>query len=1106
MRLLLILSSIFFLGCAVSRQKDTAMKPALVKQLRQVLDQSADQYKSMMPTIPEGLLPRTFEKGELKTTRSDGWVSGFYPATLLYLHHYTPDTALRGEALRKMKVLEKEQFNTRTHDLGFMMFCSFGNAARIIPGADYDSIIINSARSLSTRFDPKVGCIRSWDSGPDKFLVIIDNMMNLELLMHAFRMTGDSSFYNISVTHANTTMKHHFREDFSSYHVVDYDPLTGEVGKKHTHQGAHDTSAWARGQAWGLYGYTMMYRETGDARYLEQATSIAEFILDHPRMPADMVPYWDFDAPVISDAYRDASAAAVISSALLELSEYVVGDLKKTYFSTAEKILESLSRAPYKTSGMEAGGFILKHSVGHMPNQSEIDVPLSYGDYYFVEAALRYIGKIPKDGFASRKDDVQRMVMKTLEKVEKEKNAVKSSTTETSIANHFSAANVLISRYRDYLLMEKDRAVPVPVVPAIGDNGRWKDIDYTGNQPGVWQVASHMQRIQQMALQYANPTSGKYRSPALRESISKALTDWFSNRYQSKNWWHNEIGIPRIMRDIIVLMKDDMKGEELKNSLEILAQHKVNGTGANLVWSADLGLHYGALTNNYPMMKACRDTILTVMKISTEEGVQPDFSFHQHGKRLQMYHYGGAFLVDNVRLAWQLANTSLAYPKDKISVLAGFVLNGWQGMARGIHTVPGTIDRAASRKNALHSADIRDLIPLMYDILPDSTAAFRKMLEVQQGKSSLVGYRYYPYSDFTAYHQPEFSFFLKTHSNRTLLTESINQENLKGGLLNSGDSYFVVDGKEYFNLLPYWDWSRIPGITNFKSSKPATSAGLPFTGNVGDQESGIAVMDYLLKRGDSTLKAKKIWVSSGNLVVSLIGGIQTEGFRSNPFTAMDQSRWNGDVSVKDKSGRIILLKENKSAIQLNGDKTEKGKNIKEKEGLHRLTNVHYIHHRNFAYIPLYNDTIELSLQAVEARWSDINRSESSELTRDSVFMPTIIHGQPTSGYVVAFAPDLQKAEKIARDKSWKVLRNDSLAQALLLDNDKLYAALYIAGSQDLGNDLKVTASRPCLLMADKNRVLLSDPSHSGGPVNITINGKQYSSVLPADGTTIVINR
>jgi hypothetical protein len=346
----------------------------------------------MMSIAPPNVFPRTFENGKLLTTGSGGWVSGFYPGTLLRLYQFSKDNALLQEATQRLTSLQKEQYNKNTHDLGFMMYCSFGNANRIAPNPQYDSILLNSARSLCTRFNPTVGCIRSWNSEPDHFVVIIDNMMNLELLMYAFRQTNDSSFYHIAVTHANTTIKNHFRPDYSSYHVVDYNPNTGAVQEKRTHQGYANESAWARGQAWGLYGFTMMYRETGDKTYLDQANHIAQFILHHPNLPADKIPYWDFNAPNIPDAYRDVSAGAIISSALLELANYTTGSTKKEYQTVAATILQNLAKAPYRAEGNEAGGFLLKHSVGHLPGKSEIDVPLSYADYYFVEAAMRYLG------------------------------------------------------------------------------------------------------------------------------------------------------------------------------------------------------------------------------------------------------------------------------------------------------------------------------------------------------------------------------------------------------------------------------------------------------------------------------------------------------------------------------------------------------------------------------------------------------------------------------------------------------------------------------------------------------------------------------------------
>jgi unsaturated chondroitin disaccharide hydrolase len=391
--LLLILCSALFNSACVARKAAFKPKKDLVAIIDKNLADAGKQYLVLKSTLTDDRFPKTFypATGKSETSGSGWWCSGFYPGTLLYLYEQTNDTVLYNESLRMLNLLQKEQYNKTTHDLGFMMFCSFGNANRIAPKPEYKDILVNSARSLCTRFNSTVGCIKSWDrKDPNTFLVIIDNMMNLELLFWATRVTGDSSFYKIAVTHANTTIKNHFRADYSSYHVIDYDPNTGAVKKKMTAQGFADESAWARGQAWGLYGYTVMYRETKDKQYLQQAQHIADFLLTHPNLPANKVPYWDFNAPDIPNALRDASAGAIMAAALIELGQYADKKAGAMYVNTAETILRTLSSPVYKAPIGSNGGFILTHSVGHLPGKSEIDVPLTYADYYFVEAMLRY--------------------------------------------------------------------------------------------------------------------------------------------------------------------------------------------------------------------------------------------------------------------------------------------------------------------------------------------------------------------------------------------------------------------------------------------------------------------------------------------------------------------------------------------------------------------------------------------------------------------------------------------------------------------------------------------------------------------------------------------
>jgi unsaturated chondroitin disaccharide hydrolase len=332
--------------------------------------------------------PRTLENGKLKLVASRDWTSGFFPGVLWLLYEQTQEETLMLLAKDFTAAIEQEKLNATTHDMGFKIYCSFGNGYRLTNDSHYRDVIIQSARTLSTRFNENIGCIRSWDHNRDKwdFPVIIDNMMNLELLFAATKLTGDSSFYKIAVAHANTTMKNHFRPDYSSYHVIDYESVTGNVTKKNTHQGYSHESAWSRGQAWAVYGYTMCYRETKDPKYLLQAEQVATFILNHPRLPADKVPYYDFDAPGIPNEPRDASAAAVIASALYELGGYSKNG--KQYFKAADEICETLTN-DYRSPIGENKGFILLHSTGSKPANSEVDVPLSYADYYYLEALSR---------------------------------------------------------------------------------------------------------------------------------------------------------------------------------------------------------------------------------------------------------------------------------------------------------------------------------------------------------------------------------------------------------------------------------------------------------------------------------------------------------------------------------------------------------------------------------------------------------------------------------------------------------------------------------------------------------------------------------------------
>jgi len=384
-------------------------KNNLQENISTVFTTAAEQYKTLLDSANRQMkYPRSSKNGNLTYVGIEDWTGGFWPGALWYMFEYTQNSAWKEAAIKWTETLESNQFNTRHHDIGFMMYNSYGNGYRLTKNEKYKAILIQSAKSLCKRYNEKVGAIKSWNDKPSldgkdtmRFPVIIDNMMNLELLFFASKITGDPTYKNIAIKHAEKTMQNHLRSDFSSYHVVDYDTLTGKALHKETNQGFAHNSTWTRGEAWGIYGFTMTYRETGDIRFLNTAISMADFFINHKNLPSDKIPNWDFNvneagfippsnaqANQLNYIPRDASAASILASALLELSNYA-GAKNMIYKTTANQILTSLSSPSYLAKTGTNNGFILMHCTGNANRLSEVDKPIMYGDYYFLEAMLR---------------------------------------------------------------------------------------------------------------------------------------------------------------------------------------------------------------------------------------------------------------------------------------------------------------------------------------------------------------------------------------------------------------------------------------------------------------------------------------------------------------------------------------------------------------------------------------------------------------------------------------------------------------------------------------------------------------------------------------------
>lgn len=375
------------IACNTSRSGNSLDTAELYQSQLDVQSQKALRYLQDLAIDSMGI-PRSVRRdGSLNGTPSRDWTSGFYPGELWLLYEYTGDQKLQEAALAWTRFIEKEKYDTHTHDLGFKLYCSFGQAFRLTNKEAHKQVILEASNTLIKRYNPTVGAIRSWDFNQDvwQFPVIIDNMMNLEMLFAATRMTGDSLYYDIAYQHALTTLKHHIRPDHSTYHVIDFDTLSGEVRHRHTHQGYSDSSAWSRGQAWNIYGFSMAFRETGDPRFLAQASAVTQYFYTHPNMPAHGVPYWDFDAPKIPNEPLDVSAAAVAVSGMLILCE-LDSAYRESHLHQVDQTLQTLGKQEFAS---QVPPFLLDHSVGSIPGDFEVDVPIIYADYYYVEALMR---------------------------------------------------------------------------------------------------------------------------------------------------------------------------------------------------------------------------------------------------------------------------------------------------------------------------------------------------------------------------------------------------------------------------------------------------------------------------------------------------------------------------------------------------------------------------------------------------------------------------------------------------------------------------------------------------------------------------------------------
>ncbi|XMO85351.1 glycoside hydrolase family 88 protein [Algibacter sp. AS12] len=377
---------VILLTSCFSEKKETASL-----NIDKTLESNVLKTKATVKTLKSASrLPRSIENNEKNWSLVPvkDWCSGFWPGVLWYAYEASGDESIKKEAEKFTIPIKKIAYKSALdHDIGFQVYCSYGNGYRLTGNEAYKEVLLAAADTLATLYNPIVGSIHSWPMKPQyPHNTIIDNMMNLELLFWAAKNGGSKTLYDIAESHAEVTMKNLVRPDYSAYHLGSFDDKTGAFIRGVAHQGYADDSMWARGQTWGIYGFAFSYRETGREDFLNTSTHLADKYLE--RLPVDGIPFWDFDDPKVPNAPKDASAAAIAACGMLELAVLVKDDaLKNKYYNAAKRFISILSTDAYMSN--QKNQALLLHSTGHHPKNSEIDASIIYADYYFMEALLR---------------------------------------------------------------------------------------------------------------------------------------------------------------------------------------------------------------------------------------------------------------------------------------------------------------------------------------------------------------------------------------------------------------------------------------------------------------------------------------------------------------------------------------------------------------------------------------------------------------------------------------------------------------------------------------------------------------------------------------------
>jgi len=604
----------------------------------------------------------------------------------------------------------------------------------------------------------------------------------------------------------------------------------------------------------------------------------------------------------------------------------------------------------------------------------------------------------------------------------------------------------------------------------IKPDGSFSDIDYNDRTRGGWSVADHLSRTLTLAISWKSPQSPNFNSPKLKNPLFSTLNFWLKNDFINPNWWYPEIGVPRVLGQIMVLLKEDLSKQEMEAGLKIMDRAKIGKTGQNKVWLAQNVIYRSLLTNDAKLIELAAKSIAEEIIVTESEGIQTDFSFHQHGPQQQFGNYGLAFAGDMAEWAIIFEGTPFSFSPEKIEILRKYLLSGLRWVVW-----KEKFDISACGRQLFPNAQTGKAHSLarILKTIPKADPTFKSQYE--SALNDFDGNIHFWRSDMTIHRREGFYASVKMASSRVAGAESCNSENIQGYHMGDGVTFFYQSGDEYLDIFPFWDWKKIPGTTTFQDTSvlPVLTASgyrlkTDFVGGVSDGMNGLAAMQY----NRDSLFASKSWFFFDDAIVCLGAGIKTEQNKT-VTTSVNQSFLKSEVMV-----------------------SQNGKNSTLKNGAHELNKVDWVIQDNWGYYFPGGANLNIENGPRAGAWNRVVAPMSSSILNATIFQLWLDHGiRPQNGsYAYILLPKATVGNIKKRGSDLNIILNTTSIQSVATQNGSMTGIVFYAkGECKISQEKTLKTDTPCIILytskGGNEQLNISDPTHLQSAIHLTISGK-----------------